>query len=68
MNLTDLKNKRPADLAVIAEQAGVEDIGNMHKQDITFSILKALAKTYQLIGSFIWHLICSKLLPFVREF
>ncbi|MCB1826861.1 MAG: transcription termination factor Rho [Coxiellaceae bacterium] len=44
MNLTDLKKKSPSELAQIAQDMGIENVGNMRKQDITFSILKAHAK------------------------
>lgn len=44
MNLTDLKKKSPSELAQIAQDMGIEGVGNMRKQDITFSILKAHAK------------------------
>ena len=43
MNLTDLKKQSPAELAKIAQSLEI-DVGNMRKQDITFSILKAHAR------------------------
>ncbi len=44
MNLTELKQKTPADLSQLAQQMGVEGVGAMRKQDMTFAILKSLAK------------------------
>lgn len=44
MNLTELKQKPPSELANIAQSMGIEGVGNMRKQDITYSILKAHAK------------------------
>lgn len=44
MNLTDLKKKPPAELAQIAQSMDIEGVGNLRKQDIIFSILKAHAK------------------------
>jgi transcription termination factor Rho len=43
MHLKDLKKKTPADLVAMAEELGVEGASTMRKQDLLFSILKALA-------------------------
>src|SRR5690606_35200470 len=43
MHLKDLKKKTPADLVAMAEDLGVEGASTMRKQDLLFSILKALA-------------------------
>ncbi len=45
MNLTELKQKHVADLIVIAEEMGIENMSRSRKQDIIFSILKAHAKS-----------------------
>lgn len=44
MNLTDLKQKSPAELSELAQAAGMENVGTMRKQDLTFAILKNHAK------------------------
>jgi len=44
MNLSELKQKTPAELGQIAQEMGIEGVGNMRKQDMTFAILKAHAK------------------------
>lgn len=44
VNLVELKKKTPTDLITLAEQTGIENPGNMRKQDITLAILKAQAK------------------------
>ncbi|WP_020398566.1 transcription termination factor Rho [Kordiimonas gwangyangensis] len=44
MHLQDLKNKTPADLLALAEDAGVENASSMRKQDMMFAILKQLAE------------------------
>ncbi|WP_184070391.1 transcription termination factor Rho [Sphingosinicella soli] len=52
MHLKDLKKKTPADLVAMAEELGVEGASTMRKQDILFSILKALADNdEQIMGS-----------------
>jgi len=43
MHLKDLKAKTPAELVAMAEELGVERDSTMRKQDLLFSILKALA-------------------------
>jgi len=43
MHLHDLKRKPPAELVQMAEELGVENASTLRKQDILFSILKALA-------------------------
>jgi transcription termination factor Rho len=43
MHLKDLKAKTPAELVAMAEELGVEGASTMRKQDLLFSILKALA-------------------------
>lgn len=44
MNLTELKKKTPSELSQIAQELGIEGVGNMRKQDMTFAILKAQAR------------------------
>ncbi|MGB1077428.1 MAG: transcription termination factor Rho [Bdellovibrionales bacterium] len=44
MNLQDLKTRTPAELLAFAEELGVENCGNMRKQDIMFACLKQLAE------------------------
>lgn len=44
MNLSELKQKTPSELGKIAQKMGIEGIGNMRKQDMTFAILKSHAK------------------------
>ncbi len=44
MHLQDLKQKSPADLLSLAEEAGVENASSMRKQDMMFAILKQLAE------------------------
>ena len=44
MNLTDLKQKNPAELIELAQSIGVEDVARQRKQDMIFSILKAHSK------------------------
>ena len=44
MNLTDLREKTPAELSAIAESLGIENVNSMRKQDMIFSILKSHAK------------------------
>lgn len=44
MNLTELKKKSAADLIILAEQYGLENVARSRKQDIIFSILKEHAK------------------------
>lgn len=44
MNLTELRDQTPAELSRIAESVGIENVGNLRKQDIIFSILKTHAK------------------------
>ncbi|WP_374763128.1 transcription termination factor Rho [Yunchengibacter salinarum] len=43
MNLTELKQKSPADLLKLAEEVGVENASSMRKQDMMFAILKQMA-------------------------
>jgi transcription termination factor Rho len=43
MHLHDLKRKTPAELVAMAEELGVENASTLRKQDLLFSILKALA-------------------------
>ena len=45
MNLQELKSRTPAELLAFAEELGLENCGNMRKQDIMFAILKELAET-----------------------
>ena len=52
MHLHDLKRKTPAELVAMAEELGVENASTLRKQDILFSILKALADNgTQIMGS-----------------
>ncbi len=44
MNLTELKKKPAADLVVLADEYGLENMARSRKQDIIFAILKAHAK------------------------
>lgn len=44
MNLTELKKNSPAELVAIAEELKIDGLGRLHKKDMIFSILKALAK------------------------
>lgn len=44
MNLTELKVKSPAELITISQQMGLENLARLHKKDMIFTILKALAK------------------------
>ncbi|MCH7854197.1 MAG: transcription termination factor Rho [Proteobacteria bacterium] len=44
MNLTDLKNRSPAELVELGEKLGIEHLARARKQDIIFAILKAHAK------------------------
>ena len=45
MNLRELKQKKPADLLVYAEESGVENASTLRKQDLQFAILKQLAES-----------------------
>lgn len=44
-NLTELKQKNPAELMGLAQQIGIENINRMRKQDMIFAILKAVARS-----------------------
>ncbi len=44
MNLTELKTRPPADLVVLGESLGLDNLARSRKQDIIFSILKVHAK------------------------
>lgn len=44
MNLTELRDKKPAELSALAETYSIENVNSMRKQDIIFSILKSHAK------------------------
>ncbi len=51
MNLTELKQKTPADLINEAEKLGIENPSTLRKQEILFAILKKLAeKNEQITG------------------
>jgi transcription termination factor Rho len=51
MHLQDLKKKSPAELVAMAEDHGVEGASTLRKQDLMFSILKAMAETdVQIMG------------------
>jgi len=45
MNLTDLKEMKPAELAELAQEMKVQNVGRSRKQDIIFAILKSHAKS-----------------------
>ncbi|MDY5778482.1 MAG: transcription termination factor Rho [Succinivibrionaceae bacterium] len=45
MNLTDLKNMPTADLVVLGESMGLDNIARLARKDIIFNILKAHAKS-----------------------
>ncbi len=52
MHLKDLKRKTPAELVAMAEELGVEAASTLRKQDLLFSILKAMADNdTQIMGS-----------------
>src|SRR3546814_9146696 len=52
MHLHDLKRKPPAELVAMAEEQGVEGASTLRKQDLMFSILKAMAEDgEQIMGS-----------------
>lgn len=44
MNLTELKQKTPAELVALGEELQVEGLARLHKKDMIFSILKAHAR------------------------
>ncbi len=44
ISLEELKAKKPAELIAFAEAVGLENAGNMRKQDIYFDVLKDLAE------------------------
>ncbi|PIZ05011.1 MAG: transcription termination factor Rho [Gammaproteobacteria bacterium CG_4_10_14_0_8_um_filter_38_16] len=44
MNLTELRNKSPAELSQLAESVNIENVNSMRKQDMIFAILKTHAK------------------------
>ena len=44
LDLTELKNKPPADLVALADSMGLENLARSRKQDIIFAILKAHAQ------------------------
>ncbi|MFZ4125107.1 MAG: transcription termination factor Rho [Rickettsiales bacterium] len=44
MRLQELKSKKPNELLEMAEQYGVENVGNMLKQEMVFAILKRMAE------------------------
>ena len=43
MNLTELKQKNPAEIVEIAKASGLENIARLRKQDMIFAVLKAHA-------------------------
>ncbi len=49
MHLAELKAKSPTDLLALAEELEVENASSLRKQDIMFSILKAVAENGQAI-------------------
>jgi len=52
MHLIELKRKSPAELVAMAEDLGIEGASTLRKQDILFSILKAMAEGgEQIMGS-----------------
>lgn len=44
MNLTELRDKSPAELSQLAESVNIENVNSMRKQDMIFAILKTHAK------------------------
>jgi transcription termination factor Rho len=44
MNLTELKQKAPSELVKISRELGLENLARLHKKDMIFTMLKALAK------------------------
>ena len=44
MHLKDLKKKSPSELVTMAEELGVENASSLRTQDLTFSIIKQMAK------------------------
>ena len=44
MHLKDLKKKSPSELVTMAEELGVENASTLRTQDLTFSIIKQMAK------------------------
>ena len=44
MNLSELRDKTPAELSRIAESVNIENVNSMRKQDMIFAILKTHAK------------------------
>src|SRR3990167_9088593 len=44
MNLSELRDQSPAELSTLAESLNIENVNNMRKQDMIFSILKAHSK------------------------
>ena len=49
MNLTELKNKPISELVALSSEMGLENLARARKQDIIFSILKAPAKSGEVI-------------------
>ena len=47
MNLTELKNKPISELVGLAEKMGLENMARARKQDIIFSILKTLLRSFK---------------------
>ncbi len=47
LDLTELKNKPPADLVALADSMGLENLARSRKQDIIFAVLKAHAQNGQ---------------------
>ncbi len=45
ISLDDLKKKKPGELIAFAEAVGIENAGNMRKQDIFFAVLKEMAES-----------------------
>jgi transcription termination factor Rho len=50
MNLTELKKKSAADLVMLSEEYGLENMARSRKQDIIFAILKAHARGEDIYG------------------
>src|ERR1700733_5955719 len=44
MNLTELKQKAPSELVRLSQDLGLENLARLHKKDMIFTMLKALAK------------------------
>ena len=61
INLSDLKQKKIADLAALAKELNVEGAANMRRQELIFSILQAQAEKNGFIyDNFPARILCKK--------